>query len=863
MRKKREKNIFSRNIVWYFAAFLLTLLILMISMAIDGMFPFGDNSVLKWDLEIQYIDIYAWFRNALHSGEGLFYSFSKSLGGNMFGVFSLYLGSPVNLLIYFFDVEDIPVFLTLATVLKLCLGAFTASIFITRRFEIKSRIIVLICSVAYALFEYNVAFCSNLHFLDAVYMLPLAALGVWQLVNFRKKPLLYMTSAYVIICNWYLGYMVCLFTVFDFIFEYYLIGKGKNVKEFFASGLRYIIVMGLGVLTSAVFFLPSILASMNGKGVLSFDKLIPDFHIDPLYPLRALFITAPTNKEHGMPAIYISYLIVIICIIFLMNKNIEKRLRKAVGGFLLFVFISFSFVPLEIIWTDFKETYSFHHRYAFVFGLLMIMTACFYIRELEKERRVFSKHQLFWAGIIVGGWLVVQDLVADLGTVKQISLTLLFIFVYIVLFFIFVHSSKRIKMTAGIVLLGVFAFEQTYNVANAFEGYNITVDEYREYAREMKHTVREIQKGEQQTFYRTEKTFSEMTERRADREPAASEGFVYCYYGLTHYSSIYDGNVNDFLVKLGYCKQDAMASNYVDTNFLSDSLLGVKYIISEEEQPILEKTADYSGGEGKAVYKNNYALSFGTVCNGNTGDFEWGSDPFENAQNILNTLLDEENVYYTYLDADLSNEEDVSWNIEVTQTGPVYAYFNNGHPDVNVYVNGEFKQSYFGRFYKNVIYLGNYQEGDMVHLSLKDAHDQDYDYRLVAVSLDEELAKEKLSQAQNGSFDPDIVKGGYVEGTYTSDGEVRMLLQVPYDRGWKITVNGKEITYQKAFDGLMEIQLPAGECRIEMRYCPPGLKMGTVFTIVGVVVFCIWSITEVRIRKRKTLANRNEKIRSL
>ena len=90
-----------------------------------------------------------------------------------------------------------------------------------------------------------------------------------------------------------------------------------------------------------------------------------------------------------------------------------------------------------------------------------------------------------------------------------------------------------------------------------------------------------------------------------------------------------------------------------------------------------------------------------------------------------------------------------------------------------------------------------------------------------------------------------------------------MLLQVPYDRGWKITVNGKETTYQKAFDGLMEIQLPAGECRIEMRYCPPGLKMGTVFTIVGIVAFCIWSITEVRIRKRKTLSNRNEKIRSL
>ena len=83
----------------------------------------------------------------------------------------------------------------------------------------------------------------------------------------------------------------------------------------------------------------------------------------------------------------------------------------------------------------------------------------------------------------------------------------------------------------------------------------------------------------------------------------------------------------------------------------------------------------------------------------------------------------------------------------------------------------------------------------MVHLSLKDAHDQDYDYRLVAVSLDEELAKEKLSQAQNGSFDPDIVKGGYVEGTYTSDGEVRMLLQVPYDRGWKKDTGTSKVNF--------------------------------------------------------------------
>lgn len=852
MQKKRERNIYSFDIVWHFVAFLLTLSILFISIAIDNMFPFGDYSFLKWDLEIQYIDIYAWFRNALHSGEGLFYSFSKSLGGNMFGVFSLYLGSPVNLLIYFFDVEDIPVFLTLATVLKLCLAALTASVFVAKRFQIKNRIIVLICSVAYALFEYNVAFCSNLHFLDAIYILPLAALGVWKLVNYKEKALLYITSAYVIICNWYLGYMVCLFTIFDFIFEYYLTAKGKKIKDFLLSGIRYVAVMVSGVLTSAVFFLPSILASMNGKGVLSFDKLIPDFHVDPLYPLRALFITAPTNTEHGMPAIYISYLIVILCITFLMNRNIEKRLRRAAGGFLLFVFISFSFVPFEIIWTDFKETYSFHHRYAFVFGFLMVMTVCFYICELEKNRKVFSNRQILMAGIIFGGWLVIQNLVSELGTVKQMLLTLFLILLYIALIIISLCASSNIKKTAGIVLFGVFVFEQVYNVANVFEGYDITISEYRDYSENMKCAVEEIQNNEQKTFYRTEKTFSEMSERRENREPAASEGFVYQYRGLTHYSSIYDGSVNDFLVKMGYCKQDAMASNYVDSNFLADSLLGIRYLITDEEQPLLARVSDYPNDDSKAVYKNEYSLDFGTICNGNSSEFEWLNDPFENAQAILNTLLDEENVYYTYLDAELTDDDFVAWNIQVTQSGPVYAYFNSGHADADVHINGKFKQTYFSRFYKNVMYLGNYNEGDTIHLGLKDTYDKDYDYHLTVVSMNEQLTEEKLLQAQKDSFDPDVIKGGYVEGVHMTEEECSMVLQIPFDAGWNVFVNGEKISYKKAFNGLMEIHLPEGENRIEMRYCPPGLQLGLICTVTGIVIFWVWCIISRWIRSRRT-----------
>ena len=106
---------------------------------------------------------------------------------------------------------------------------------------------------------------------------------------------------------------------------------------FICSGIRYVGTMILGVFTSAVFFVPAVLAAMNGKGTLSFDKLIPDFHVDPLYPLRALFITSPTNSEHGLPAIYVTYLIVLFCVMLIINRKINKRVKRAVLSFLFFV----------------------------------------------------------------------------------------------------------------------------------------------------------------------------------------------------------------------------------------------------------------------------------------------------------------------------------------------------------------------------------------------------------------------------------------------------------------------------------------------------------------------------------------------
>ena len=48
------------------SAFALTSLILLIVFYVSGVYPFGDRSLLKWDMELQYADFFRWWHRVLH-----------------------------------------------------------------------------------------------------------------------------------------------------------------------------------------------------------------------------------------------------------------------------------------------------------------------------------------------------------------------------------------------------------------------------------------------------------------------------------------------------------------------------------------------------------------------------------------------------------------------------------------------------------------------------------------------------------------------------------------------------------------------------------------------------------------------------
>ena len=119
-----------------------TLSILIPSMMILTIFllftitPFGNRTWLTIDLGQQYVDFFSYYRDTLlHHPEQFFYSFSKSIGGEMVSLWAYYLMSPFNLLFLLIPTSKIAMGVSLLIFLKLVLSTVSFAVLLDVKFK--------------------------------------------------------------------------------------------------------------------------------------------------------------------------------------------------------------------------------------------------------------------------------------------------------------------------------------------------------------------------------------------------------------------------------------------------------------------------------------------------------------------------------------------------------------------------------------------------------------------------------------------------------------------------------------------------------------------------------------------------------
>ncbi|MBQ1478025.1 MAG: YfhO family protein [Erysipelotrichaceae bacterium] len=96
----------------------------------------------------------------------------------------------------------------------------------------------------------------------------------------------------------------------------------------------------------------------------------------------------------------------------------------------------------------------------------------------------------------------------------------------------------------------------------------------------------------------------------------------------------------------------------------------------------------------------------------------------------------------------------------------------------------------------------------------------------------------------------DVVRSSnMLSGEIDSDGQGYVVLSLPYDRGWKIKVNGAEVRYDEVNCGFTGFKIPEGHSHIEMYFVPEGFKTGALMSVSGLIVSALIILWDHKRRK--------------
>ena len=110
-------------------------------------------------------------------------------------------------------------------------------------------------------------------------------------------------------------------------------------------------------------------------------------------------------------------------------------------------------------------------------------------------------------------------------------------------------------------------------------------------------------------------------------------------------------------------------------------------------------------------------------------------------------------------------------------------------------------------------------------------------------------AKEKI---KNGVIQFSVTKEGFTAKT-RYDSEKLVCFSVPYCKGWSAEINGVPAEVDKINGGLCGIRVPEGLCEITFTYRTPGLTVGIICTIAGILLFAVYMVIVKFVKREKPL----------
>lgn len=849
MEKFKE---FEKNTLITLLAFIIPALIMLLIFIIGDFAPFGNVSVLVADMRYQFVDYIGYMKSVFFGNNDMFYTFSKTFGGDMMGFASYYLFNPFFLILLPFPNDMLPVGIVIMLIITS--GFMGLNFHLMLRAIWGNRFSSVIFSTAYAMMGFNMAYINCIHYFFSIMMLPIIILGLFRIMTGRRPNIIYIGSVAIsVISCYYIGYMILIFTAAFFIcmlasdtIEY----KDNKDRIKNAWTVFYSTILGIGI---SAFSLLSVLFSLEGQK----KAIIKGLMFDRTFSIIEFFSGLYTgsfrgNISDGLPVIYSGVITVLFVFFYFFNKTI--KLRQKICALILFVFliVGYWIDAFNVMWHGFAHPIGFPYRNSFLFSFLMLFvgySGFVHIKEGFKKKN---------ANIIVVIFIVYSAFLYLTGNKyagpKSILITYLTLAAALIL--IVAMNEKNRYVIPAVAGLFVLQFaDSLYNGSVSLDAYfedkysrEESIDEYKDYIDSTQKLVDYVN-AQDSSFFRMDKLF-----RRSNNDP-----LMFAYNGLSHYSSCETDQVKTFMGRMGFRNNESWAFYGDASTGFADCFMGLKYLLSPFDETSKPYKSIYSQDE-RYIYCNPYALSLGfgmdeSVKYANMKE----KDPFKLQNDIagrfsqtnyqiyrpvkiseirLNNVSEERNIY-TKIDPE--QEGSIEYILSITSDDFIYMYADAPHiQNTNLYINGDEKGNYFSQYDWSIREGGYYKPGELVSIKFTVEDDSLEIDDIYFYYESKQVLKAWYRDAVSTSCNVTKISSSHLKADVdVSETKDYIVFSIPYEEDWKIKIDGEKVKPFKVMDALLAVKISGGKHEIDLRYIPAGIKVGLPVSVISILIALI------------------------
>ena len=804
------------------AAFFVPVLVLVVIFAQRGIFPFGEECFLRTDMYHQYAPFFSEFQYKLTHGGSLLYSWDIGMGVNFSALYAYYLASPMNWLVALCPRQFLIEFMTVLIVIKTGLSGLFFTWYLrkhtgTREFG------SCFFGIFYALSGYMAAYSWNIMWLDCILLFPVILFGLERLVKEKKGMVYCIALGLSILSNYYISIMICIFMVI-YAAVLVILYPPKKGKEFAATAGRFTLYSLLAGGLAAVVLLPEIYAlQATASGNFDFPKTVSSyFSIFDMIARHIGNVQTEIGLDHW-PNIYCGVAVLMLLLLYLGNKNIKIKEKAVYFSLLLFFYASFSVNVLNFIWHGFHYPNSLPCRQSFIY-IALVLVMC-YKAYLELKNTPW-KHivMAFWGA---AAFVILAEKLVDNEEQFHFAVfyaAILFLALYTGCIYLY-HSRKWCRDGVLLAVLGLVFCESAVNMAVT----SIPTTSRTAYVKDNEDTMLLADSIRSSVFYRIEKGESR----------TKNDGAWMNFPSASLFSSVASAAMSDFFKSVG-CESSTNAYSVKGSTPFIDALFAARYGIYPDQQPA-DSLKEQIGRQGSMwLYENKHTLPVGFVM---PQDMEtnWVLDSGNpaNVQNDLSSVLGVSNL--------LVPAEGVSEGKKLTFTA-------DASGDYYVYVTNKKVEEVSAEIGERSLSFDNVDRGYFLELG--------YLPKGQEVILQSKTDGNPAMQAEIWRFDPEAMEEIYqclsqsplelsswtdtgLAGSINTPEGGTMFTSIPYDKGWKIWVDGTAVSGRPVFDAFLGVDLEPGEHKIRLSYEPQGLKTGAVITgvsaaAVAALAVCGW-----------------------